>query len=101
MRYRLVFPLLVFMFLLQPLCATAKPVRFAPLPVHSEDYIRREYYPFTEYLQHVLQQPVEIAFRHNLEDVLNGLMSDEIDLAHLWLFDDGTPIESAGSKSCR
>lgn len=69
--------------LFQVSLSCAEPVRFGPLPMHSESYIRLEFYPFIKYLESVLKRPVQFAYRHSNKDILDGLMSDEIDLAFL------------------
>ena len=83
MRYRYVFLFFVFIFLFQPSFVCAEPVRFAPLPMHSEEYIRREFFPFIKYLEDILNRPVQFAYHHNNKDVVNGLITDTIDLAFL------------------
>ena len=83
MQRRYIFLLSMFIFLLQPSFACAEPVRFTPLPMHSEEYIRQEFYPFIKYLGNVLQRPVQFAYRHSNKEVIDGLTSNEIDLAFL------------------
>ncbi|MDA3806476.1 MAG: PhnD/SsuA/transferrin family substrate-binding protein, partial [Thiomicrorhabdus sp.] len=61
----------------------AAPVRFGPLPMYSEEHIRQEFYPFIKYLESVLQRPVQFAYRSSNKDVIDALISDEIDLAFL------------------
>ncbi len=82
MWFRVILPF-IFICLVQPSLIFAEPVRFAPLPMHSEDYIRREFYPFIKYLEEILQKSVQFAYRHNNKDVIEGLKTDEIDLAFL------------------
>jgi len=77
----------IFLFFLlcffQPAFSVAQPVRFAPLPMHDESYVRREFYPFIQHLEKVLQRPVQFAYHHNNIEVVEGLMSDTIDLAFI------------------
>ena len=83
MRCRPVVLLFVVIFLSLFSLSCAEPIRFAPLPMHSEEYVRQEFYSFIKYLENVLQRPVNFAYRHSNKDVIDGLMSDEIDLAFL------------------
>ncbi len=83
MLYRSIFLLVVFPLLLQPSFAAAEPVRFVPLPMHDEQYIRQKFYPFIKYLEQVLPQSVEIVYRGKYKDIIDGLKADEIDLALL------------------
>ena len=83
MRYRYILLFFVFTFLFQPSFVCAAPVRFAPLPMHSEEYIRREFYPFIKYLESLILRPVQFSYRQSNKEVVDGLTADEIDLAFL------------------
>jgi phosphonate transport system substrate-binding protein len=75
--------LIVTLSLFLPTFSFAKPVRFGPLPMRGESYVREEFYPFIQYLEEILQRPVEFAYRDDNRGVIDGLSNDEIDLAFL------------------
>lgn len=83
MHYKTLYLLFIFSLLWQGSYSYAEPVRFSPLPMHSEEYIRREFYPFIKYLEKVLQRPVQFAYQSSIKNVIDGLASDKIDLAFL------------------
>ncbi len=60
-----------------------QPVMFSPLPMHSEAYVRREFYPFIQYIEKILQRSVEFSYQDNNIKVVTGLINDKIDLAFL------------------
>ena len=83
MLYRFLSLLILSVLLLHPSFAAAEPIRFAPLPIHGQQYLRHKYYPFIKYLEQGLSQPVEIVYREKYKDIIAGLKADEIDLAIL------------------
>lgn len=83
MRYQFICLIFIFTFLWQASSSFAAPVRFGPLPMHSEGYVRQEFYPFIKYLESVLQRPVQFVYRHSYKELTDGLVADEIDLAFL------------------
>ena len=76
-----------FLLLLMLICSTivcaADPIRFAPLPLVSSTVTEQQFRPFSNYLAAISQQPVSLLHHESYQLLLEGMLSDKIDLAYL------------------
>lgn len=62
---------------------SAQPIRFAPLPMVSKGEVEKNFQPFSHYLSTITSTDVETIYYKNYQNLIDGLINDQIDLAYL------------------
>lgn len=63
--------------------AQAQTIRFAPLPMQSQETVIKEFRPLTTYLEQRLQIKIDYVYSTNYSDILEKVRRSEVDLAYL------------------
>ena len=63
--------------------AQAETIRFAPLPMQSQETVIKEFRPLTAYLEQRLQVKIEYVYSNSYADILEKFRRSEVDLAYL------------------
>ncbi|MBN2646034.1 MAG: PhnD/SsuA/transferrin family substrate-binding protein [Desulfuromonadaceae bacterium] len=61
----------------------SRTLRFSPLPLESEHYVKKQFSCFCRSLAAMTQQKIELVYKKDYVDILSALHHDEIDLAYL------------------
>ncbi|WP_146164775.1 PhnD/SsuA/transferrin family substrate-binding protein [Desulfonatronum sp. SC1] len=75
--------LLALPLLLSSVATATQPIRFAPLPMESREVIVRAFNPLVAYLEKQLQDPVEMVYFDDRQEILTAFEQDELDLVFL------------------
>lgn len=78
--------MVVLFLLVFTLCSTtsfADSIRFAPLPMLSKTEVENSFLPFAHYLSASTSSDVELVYHKSYQELIDGLLTDQIDLAYL------------------